>query len=263
MLPAGATNIAGIASGRIGNRPALEPAGSAPVSVLLVEDNQINQLVATAMLARLGLSVTLATGGAEAVKLVQEHAFSMVLMDCQMPGMDGLEATRRIRAWEQATRAPPLPIVALTANAMDGDREACLAAGMSDYIAKPLSGAALEKLVTLYIAPEPALPEPDTVPVFDAAVLASLPMVADGSEPDFPRILLEHYLRDSSDIMVRCAEAAAACDGDVALRGVHTLKSSSAEVGALALAAFANALEGRMRTGRRIGKQDLDGLQAE
>jgi signal transduction histidine kinase/ActR/RegA family two-component response regulator len=116
--------------------------------VLLVEDNRINQLVAQAMLEKLGLSVTVAAGGAEAVRLVQQQAFSMVLMDCQMPGMDGFEATRRIREWERNSQAQsPLPIVAQTANAMAGDREACLAAGMSDYLAKPISGTALEKVV--------------------------------------------------------------------------------------------------------------------
>jgi signal transduction histidine kinase/DNA-binding NarL/FixJ family response regulator len=120
--------------------------------VLLVEDNRINQLVAQAMLEKLGLSVTVAAGGAEAVRLIQQQAFSMVLMDCQMPGMDGFEATRRIREWEKNSQArSPLPIVAQTANAMAGDREACLAAGMSDYLAKPVTGAALEKVVDSWL----------------------------------------------------------------------------------------------------------------
>jgi signal transduction histidine kinase/ActR/RegA family two-component response regulator len=119
--------------------------------VLLVEDNRINQLVAQAMLENLGLPVVVASGGAEAVRLVQEQPFSLVLMDCQMPGMDGYEATRRIREWERSTSAPPLPIVAVTANAMPGDRETCLAAGMTDYLAKPLTVAALVKLVTRYL----------------------------------------------------------------------------------------------------------------
>ncbi|MDQ2642087.1 MAG: ATP-binding protein [Pseudomonadota bacterium] len=118
---------------------------------LVVEDNRINQLVAQAMLEELGLSVTVASGGAEAVKLVQQQAFSIVLMDCQMPGMDGFEATRRIREWEKTLPdSSPLTIVALTANAMPGDREACLAAGMSDYLAKPLSFAALEQLAAAH-----------------------------------------------------------------------------------------------------------------
>jgi CheY-like chemotaxis protein len=103
------------------------------------------------MLEELGLTVTVASGGAEAVKLVQEQAFSIVLMDCQMPGMDGFESTRRIREWEKTLPgSSPLTIVALTANAMPGDREACLAAGMSDYLAKPLSFAALEQLVAAH-----------------------------------------------------------------------------------------------------------------
>ncbi len=234
--------------------------------VLLVEDNHINQLVAQAMLEKLGLSVTVANSGAEAVMLVQEERFSLVLMDCQMPGMDGYEATRLIRAWEQATgQGKPLPIIALTANAMSGDREACLAAGMSDYLAKPVSGALLEKMVRAFLGALPSdVSTASPVPVFDHAVLDALPMVADGSVPDFPRILLEHYLQDSGELMGACTDAAATDRMDVVLRCVHTLKSSSAEVGALALADLANVIETRLRTSRgRISKGELERLQAE
>jgi signal transduction histidine kinase/HPt (histidine-containing phosphotransfer) domain-containing protein/ActR/RegA family two-component response regulator len=233
--------------------------------VLLVEDNRVNQMVAQAMLERFGLSVTVAISGAEAVKLVQQQSFSMVLMDCQMPGMDGYEATRRIRAWEQATGVPsPLPIVALTANAMAGDREACLAAGMTDYLAKPVSSATLKKLVASYLGPLSEVQASEPGPqIFDTAVLAALPMVADGSEPDFPRMLLEHYLQDSSELMDQCASALADGDQDTVLRCVHTLKSSSAEVGAVTLADLSKELETRMRTGGCFTSTDLASLQAE
>nr|PZN64552.1 MAG: hybrid sensor histidine kinase/response regulator [Pseudomonadota bacterium] len=244
----------------------ISPPAFAGHRVLLVEDNRINQLVAQAMLEDFGLSVTVATGGAEAVRLVQEQPFSLVLMDCQMPGMDGYEATRRIRAWEQASgRTRALPIVALTANAMAGDREACLAAGMTDYLAKPVSGALLRKTVGQYLGRPPAArPDAPAAPVLDHGVLAALPMVADGSMPDFPRLLLEHYLQDSRELMDACAEAAAAGRTDAVLRCVHTLKSSSAQVGALALADVARLIETRMRSsGDPIRKADLDDLKAE
>ncbi len=246
--------------------PALPaPSPATGHAVLLVEDNQINQLVAEAMLTQLGLSVTVATGGAEAVRLVAQQSFSMVLMDCQMPGMDGFEATRRIRAWEQQSApASPLPIVAITANAMAGDREACLAAGMTDYLAKPLSAAALAKMIARYLGGDAApSPTATALPVFDPAVLAALPMVADGSEPEFPRMLLQHYLRDANDIMETFGLAATTHDAETVLRCVHTLKSSSAEVGALALAGFARNLESRLRSEGSIAPQDVDRLNGE
>jgi signal transduction histidine kinase/CheY-like chemotaxis protein len=108
--------------------------------VLLVEDNRVNQKLATALLERQGYRVTLAENGAQAVELVRAspNAFSIILMDMQMPVMDGLEATRQIRANEKADGRKPVPIVAMTANAMQGDREICVAAGMDDYLAKPI-----------------------------------------------------------------------------------------------------------------------------
>lgn len=102
--------------------------------ILLVEDNPVNQLVAKGMLAKLGCQVELATQGVEALARLEEQAFDLVLMDCNMPVMDGYEATRRIR---ERGRWPGLPIVALTANAMPEERERCRAAGMDDYLAKP------------------------------------------------------------------------------------------------------------------------------
>ena len=137
--------------------PARAPAGAAPPSaarpgallpraalaVLLVEDNDLNQEVACAMLGNAGHRVEIAGNGAEAVDICAQRRFDCVLMDCQMPGMDGYEATRRIRAHETASGAPRTPIVALTANAMNGDRERCLQAGMDDFLAKPFDAPAL------------------------------------------------------------------------------------------------------------------------
>jgi PAS domain S-box-containing protein len=108
--------------------------------VLVVEDNRINQTVAVRRLEKAGCTTEVVENGAEAVKRVGERSFDVVLMDCQMPVMDGYEATRRIRRMPEHAR---LPIIAMTANAMEGDREKCLAAGMSEYLTKPLQPAAL------------------------------------------------------------------------------------------------------------------------
>ncbi|HEX4911651.1 MAG TPA: ATP-binding protein [Permianibacter sp.] len=110
--------------------------------VLLVEDNIVNQTVTKGMLQRFGLSVDTATDGQLALQLHANQAYDLILMDCQMPTMDGFETTRRIRQQEQ-TSGRHTPVVALTANAMEGDRERCLAAGMDDYLAKPISRDAL------------------------------------------------------------------------------------------------------------------------
>ena len=107
--------------------------------ILLVEDNLINQKVASALLKKLGAQVRIAINGAEALNRLREENFDIILMDCQMPVMDGFEATRRLRTGEAGEIARHLPIIAMTANAMQGDRERCLAAGMNDYIAKPFS----------------------------------------------------------------------------------------------------------------------------
>jgi signal transduction histidine kinase/CheY-like chemotaxis protein len=120
--------------------------------VLLAEDNVVNAKLAVRLLERLGCRVDVAGNGHEALKMVQSIPFDLVFMDCQMPEMDGFEATRAIRAWERASRIDPspatrLPIVALTANAMQGDRERCLEAGMDDYITKPLARADLQRVL--------------------------------------------------------------------------------------------------------------------
>jgi CheY-like chemotaxis protein len=114
--------------------------------VLVVEDNLVNQRVAQAMLERLGVAVTLASNGVEALSAIRREDFDLIFMDCQMPEMDGITATQAIRAAE--TPETRVPIVALTANAHDGDRDVCLAAGMDDYLPKPIRREALAEKLT-------------------------------------------------------------------------------------------------------------------
>ena len=116
--------------------------------VLLVEDNPVNQSVIEAMLRSLGLAVCTAEDGLEAVDLVSRQRFAAVLMDCRLPHLDGYEATRRIR---QLPNGTGLPIIALTANAMQGDRERCMAAGMDDYLSKPLRRTELQQVLERWL----------------------------------------------------------------------------------------------------------------
>jgi CheY-like chemotaxis protein len=134
--------------------------------VLLVEDNRVNQLVAARMLKAFGIEAAVVADGAQAVRAVQEKTFDLVLMDCQMPELDGYDATRAIREWESVRMAAGittrLPIVAMTANAMLGDREKCLAAGMDDYLSKPIKRDVLLASLVRWLPPASALePTPD------------------------------------------------------------------------------------------------------
>ena len=134
-------------------RPAHVPA----LRVLLVEDGIVNREVAVAMLERRGHSVAVAANGKEAVDMLPTEPFDIVLMDIQMPVMDGLEATTAIRARERTT-GEHIPIVALTAHAMKGDEEQCRAAGMDAYLAKPVAAAKLYEVVESFVAGGPAPP---------------------------------------------------------------------------------------------------------
>ena len=124
------------------------PTATAQHDVLLVEDNPVNQTVIEAMLRSLGFQVTLVADGAQAVKAVEQGQFAAVLMDCRLPVVDGYEATRRIR---KLGRVGQLPIIALTANALQGDRDACLQAGMNDYLAKPFKRAELQEILLRWL----------------------------------------------------------------------------------------------------------------
>ena len=124
-------------------KPSMDPgmAQSHPLRILLAEDNVVNQKLALRLLQQMGYRADLASNGIEAIECIERQSYDGVLMDVQMPEMDGLEASRRITARWSATERPR--IVAMTANAMQGDREECLAAGMDDYVTKPIRVDAL------------------------------------------------------------------------------------------------------------------------
>ena len=123
--------------------PVLKLKTLSEASVLLVEDNAVNQMLARRLLERLGATVTIADNGLAAIEQLRARKFSVVLMDCQMPELDGYEATHRIRQGGAGDETRDIPIIALTANALSGDRERCLEAGMNDYLAKPINPTAL------------------------------------------------------------------------------------------------------------------------
>jgi len=127
----------------------LDEQARGPRSVLVVEDNPVNRKVVVTMLKKLGCPADVAGDGREALAALDQGSYRLVLMDCQMPEMDGFEATRQIRSRGGARR---IPIIALTANAMEGDRDRCLAAGMDDYLAKPIQMEALKAALERWTA---------------------------------------------------------------------------------------------------------------
>ena len=145
--------------------------------VLLVEDNLTTQQLGVAMLCQRGLTVDVANNGREAIEALARRPYAVVLMDVQMPEMDGVEATRRIRSGEAAAGGPRTPIIALTAHALPADQEKCLAAGMDDYLVKPYSGASLSGIVARWLAPPGQGGSGDgagAAPVLDPAKLAEV-----------------------------------------------------------------------------------------
>ncbi|HMD72543.1 MAG TPA: response regulator [Steroidobacteraceae bacterium] len=141
VLGAGASVRAGA------RRPSATQSRLAGCRVLLAEDNVVNQMLARRLIEKMGAVVTIADSGAAALALLAAHRFDVVLMDCQMPILDGYEATRQIRTGAAGAEASSIPIVALTAHALSGDRERCLAVGMNDYLTKPIDAAALQSLL--------------------------------------------------------------------------------------------------------------------
>ncbi len=224
--------------------------------ILLVEDNAVNQMVATGMLQGAGCRVEVAGNGREALDRLGRNRYDLVLMDCQMPEMDGYAATEAWRAQEAASGGHQI-IVALTANAMEGDRERCVAAGMDDYLAKPFRREQMLALLRRHLrdddaAPAPPRPEPvaDAGEVFDPAPLESLRQVERGGAAGLVVKVIETWIESSRQLLAQLHESLAAGDVRTLHRAAHTLKSSSANVGAMRLSLLAKTLEADADAGR-------------
>jgi CheY-like chemotaxis protein len=232
--------------------------------VLLAEDNLVNQEVAVELLRDVGLSVDVATDGRQAVEMARAVAYDLILMDMQMPGMDGLTATGVVRGVPHHARTP---ILAMTANAFEEDRKACLAAGMDDHIAKPVDPEALYATLLRWLPERPAAP---AAPVDGAAVPRAAPVAQTGDDPatdavrarlasvegldvaaglrvangrfDLYLRLLSRFVRSDDGDAPRAALTAG--DAVAARRAAHTLKGVAATLGAFALREAAAALEG-------------------
>jgi two-component system, sensor histidine kinase and response regulator len=232
------------------------PSAAAPAArvagpkILLVEDNPVNREVAVGMLESLGCAVDAAENGWLAIESMNTTTYDAVFMDCQMPVMDGMTATGEIRRREQSSGAGRVPIIALTANAMEGDRERCLASGMDDFLCKPFTQQQLATLLRRWLAirtlPEPERRDLSRVPLIDAGVLRNIAALA---KPALLNSMIDLYLQHSPSLIEDIETAAANMHAGALSQAVHTLKSSTSNLGGARLAMVAKECEVLIRDG--------------
>lgn len=226
-------------------------------SVLVVEDNRANQIVVAGMLERLGLQTALASGGHEAIELLRQQRFDLILMDCNMPDMDGFQTTATIRGMTD-NPASRTPIIAMTANVQEGDAERCLAAGMDDYLPKPLKLSALRDKLSGWIdrrggvesgnSRTPAVSAPPDPPRLDEAFLEDLRATLGSS---FCRMLAV-FREDLPSYLDALRQGLDTGSAERVLSVAHTIKGSAANIGALRLAEVCKRIEAS------AGHGDLD-----
>ncbi len=234
---------------------ALEPASSPEpgtgLRILLVEDNPVNREVAVGMLQSLGCRTQAVDNGRLAIETMSRTTYDAILMDCQMPIMDGLTATAQIRRRERDSGKLRVPIIALTANALEGDRERCLAAGMDDFLSKPFTQQQLAALLRRWLAArETVAPsersDTSRAPLVDVGVLRNIAALA---RPLLLNSLIDLYLQHSPGLIAAVETAAADMQPTALTEAVHALKSSTANLGGTRLAMVAKECEVLVREG--------------
>ena len=249
------------------------PVASLKGKVLVAEDNAVNQAVAAGLLESIGLESNVVSNGREAVDAFRTGRYDAILMDCQMPDLDGYEATKEVRRIESRRHSEPIRIIAVTANVLAGDMEKCIAAGMDDYLRKPYSGeqlhAALAKVLPPGAAPaqhelkadpdlDPGIPVPQPDgEALDEQVLDSLAALPLASDKFLVNQVIQTYMNSSLDLMTRLGEAIDRGDAECIRTAAHSLKSSSANVGAVRLAELCAAMETSTRASDRASAVTL------
>jgi CheY-like chemotaxis protein/HPt (histidine-containing phosphotransfer) domain-containing protein len=231
--------------------------------ILLAEDNATNQLVALKILEKLGYRADAVANGKEVLDALGRLPYDLVLMDCQMPEMDGYEATRAIRMFKGA--ANRIPVIAMTAGALQGDREKCLEAGMDDYLSKPVEPSRLAEMLELWLAKSREDPEiletvsPEGKPdgtsslVFDKSGFLDRTM----NDPQLARLLLETFLSDMPKQLAILAETIS--EGSPKESGVHAhkIKGAAANMGGDELAGVASEMEAFGKLGDLVSLEGL------
>ena len=253
-----------------------EAATSTGMKILLAEDNIINQKVAVRMFERLGHRVDVVANGLEAVEALSRIGYDLVFMDCQMPEMDGFEATREIRERERSGRNsgrslpvahPRTPIIAMTANAMQGDREACLRAGMDDYVSKPVTSEALAAVFERWRQRVVQLPGSESAKgeglAIDPLVFDGLRVLSDEDDPGFLTRLVTHFLLDTPDKLTLLGTACRKGKVEEVQRIAHSLKGSASNLGALGLARLCDSVVAGAARGLEVVPDLLTELELE
>ena len=221
--------------------------------VLVVEDQPLNREVAIGMLSSLGLEVETAHHGQQALDILEARSFDTILMDCEMPVMDGFSATRALRAREHGGQR--IPIIALTADVTSAGRTACLAAGMDDHLAKPFRREALHGMLARWLAgPKPAqspliAAPPACAPLLDGATLDALRSLPRSGPKNMLTHIGELYLLDSRNLLVTIEQSLEAGNGADLARAAHAWRSYNGNVGANSLAQLCRELEDAARSG--------------
>ena len=239
----------GSPSGAVGDRRSLAGASSqtTPLSLLLVEDNETNQMLAVTLLEKAGHAVATASNGKDALDILSEQRFDAILMDVQMPEMDGLEATRRIREGERTTGGHT-PIIAMTASALMGDRERCLHAGMDAYLSKPILAVELYQALADFAGGKPGPGPADSAAGGDSRIDAPADAIADhkragenrpavtvdkaallarvGGREDRLRMIVQVFVNESAGLMARIEDAIRTGDGPGLKQAAHSLKGA-------------------------------------
>ncbi|MBK8816929.1 MAG: response regulator [Methylococcaceae bacterium] len=232
--------------------------GGFDAKILLVDYNVVNQEVVLLMLESFGCQVDIANNGQEAVEKSENQRYDLVLMDCMMPIMDGYAATAEIREKQKKGLLPHFPIVALTANAIEGDREKCLKAGMNDYLPKPFKTEDLQHILTTWLSVDdkekskhtPAESEKNTPPVFTPDALAGLQSLYPGNSKQIMQRLIELYLTNAGTLLTNLEKAWEQGNIESIKEAAHTLKSSSLQIGASRLAEMCRTVETEARQQR-------------
>jgi CheY-like chemotaxis protein/HPt (histidine-containing phosphotransfer) domain-containing protein len=238
--------------------------------ILVAEDNPVNQKVALRMLTKLGCRADVVGNGQEAVEAVRSVPYDMVFMDCNMPEVDGFEATRLIREMEHNHKQTV--IIAMTANALKGDKEKCLNAGMDDYIAKPVRPNELAAMVNRWSGaqnPAPDVPVTVTVPAsqssvdqysgpaVDVARLDELAELGDEEDPEWLASILEKFVEDASSRIVKLVVASEAGEATQLGQIAHALKGSCGNIGAAGMVTLCQQLQALGRSGSVQGAGDM------
>ncbi|MCL5098208.1 MAG: PAS domain-containing protein [Candidatus Omnitrophica bacterium] len=239
-------------------RPLNDTAGHKDINILLAEDNPVNQKVALSQLQKLGYSADAVPNGRKVLEALDRARYDVVLMDSQMPQMDGYEATRRIREKEAADPATPkrspIYVIALTANALQGDREKCLDAGMNDYVSKPVHladlQAALQRAVKVCASRQTTSENDASGCIIDPEALASLRDLRRPGQPDPLLELIDLFLRDGEGRLRQMADSLAQRNTVALAATAHSLKGSASNLGSQRLAALCLELEQLTKAGK-------------